>query len=444
MQSQEALQLAIIGSGPAGCYLAQTLARELPSAAITVFDALPTPFGLVRYGVAADHQHTKAISQQFARVFADPRVRFAGNVCIGDAAGDLALETLSSAFDAVVLATGLAADRTLSLPGADLPGVYGAGSIIGTLNSLPGAQPMLPELGSDVVIIGGGNVAIDLLRFLVKDPGDYGGSDIADAALDGYAAHPATNVTVLIRSSPARSKGDPQMIKELADLRGGSFSSPDIDLTLSGTDETTHADDRAAVARVAAFRQLVSTARATSGLPHVSLRFGATPVRVLGDTHVTGVEFTANGGAERVAAQSVLTAIGFTASDGLLARTLTAHAAPRSSGTGRIAPRLYRAGWAQTGPVGAIPSNRASAKAVAAEILADIASGALAPSGAPGFAGLPAAIQDRAVSFGQWHTIDAHERATARPDRVRQKLTETDHMIAIARGDAHTEGNTPA
>lgn len=438
MQSQAALQLAIIGSGPAGCYLAQALLRELPQAEITLCDALPTPFGLVRYGVAADHQHTKAITRQFERLFADPRVRFAGNLSVGEATGGLAFDTFAAAFDAVILATGLAADRQLALPGADLPGVYGAGSITRTLNSHPGEQQLLPELGSDIVIIGGGNVAVDLLRFLVKDHEDYGGSDIADPALAAYAAAPVTHITVLIRSGAAESKSDPQMLKELAALPSGSYRSPDLDTAVAA------ADDRAATARLAAFQELVSPARQATPSPAITLRFAATPLRVLGEQHVTGLEFTAHGRTERIPAHSILTAIGFSDTGGLLSQTLAAHGAPEASSSGRIAPGLYRAGWAQTGPVGAIPSNRASAKEVAAEILADVAAGTLTPRGAPGFAGLPPEVQDRAVSYEQWQAIDAHEQATARANRVRQKLTDTHTMLAIARGDAHDERNTPA
>ncbi|MFC7764951.1 FAD-dependent oxidoreductase [Leucobacter soli] len=174
-----------------------------------------SPYGLIRYGVAADHQSTKTITRQFDRLFADPAVRFAGDIEVGR---DLGLDELCAAFDVVVLATGLSDDARIGIPGEDLPGIYGSGTITRVLNSHPGERPFLPALGDDVVIIGGGNVAIDLLRFLVKDRSGYIDSDIADHALDAYLSAPAERVTLLNRSAPAAAKSDPQMLKELAAL----------------------------------------------------------------------------------------------------------------------------------------------------------------------------------------------------------------------------------
>jgi ferredoxin--NADP+ reductase len=418
MPSTKIFRLAVIGSGPAGCYLAQSVLRAAPDAEITIFDRLASPFGLVRYGVAADHQHTKAITRQFERLFTDPRVRFAGNIDIGR---DLALDEIREAYDAVVLATGLSADRMLGIAGDTLAEVHGAGVITRVLNSHPGERPQLPELGSDVVIVGGGNVAIDLLRFLVKDRDGYAASDISDDALDQYLANPAQRVTVLHRSGPAQAKSDAQMLKELAALPRGRYESPELEHAEPAADT-----DRVGTARLAAFNELTNPNRPLTTDPLVTLRFGVTPVRFVGTDHLEAVEISSSHGTELIPATSVLTAIGFE-HDGSEVAALTAEAAD----TGRLEPGLYRTGWAKRGPTGAIPENRACAKQVADELLADLNSQAFT-LGASGFTSLSAEVQQQSVSYEQWIKIDEHERSLAPEDRVRRKLTDHQAMVHIA------------
>lgn len=416
-------QIAIIGSGPSGCYLAQALLRAQPESQITIIDRLASPFGLIRYGVAADHQHTKTITRQFERLFQTPSVRFAGNLEVGT---DFSLRELRDCFDAVVLATGLAADRELALPGADLAGVVGAGTITRVLNSHPGTGAELPPLGSDIVIVGAGNVALDILRFLVKDRAGYSASDIADAGLERYLSHPAERVTLVSRSGAADSKGDPQMLKELAALERAAYRSPD-DLAGAGSDL-----DRTQTARLAAITEMISADRPRFPGPEVSLRFSLTPVRILGDDHVTAVEFTDGSNLVTIPATSVITAIGFTAAGAGELEPLIAQGAE----TGRIEPGLYRTGWAKRGPQGAIPENRACAKSVSDEITADLHAGELSVSEDKlGFGGLPAAAQAKAIDYAQWLVLDTHERESAAPDRVRRKISDHDRMVAVARGE---------
>lgn len=424
MSTHASPKIAIIGSGPAGCYLAQSLVRGAPDARLTLIDRLASPFGLIRYGVAADHQHTKAITRQFERLFQSSSVRFAGNVEIGR---DLSLEELAEQYDAVVLATGLSVDRPLGVPGDGLPGVIGAGEITRTLNAHPDEGLQLPTLGSTPVIIGAGNVAIDILRFLVKDREGFEGSDVSDSALDAYLAAPADRITLVSRSSAAESKGDPQMLKELATLPRATYTSPD-DLTI----DPEAAPDRTATARVAAIADMVSADRSEHPGPHVTLRFGLRPVRILGNERVEGVEFASGDETIVVPATSVLTAIGFSAfADDQLAELVAEH-----SEIGRIEPGLYRTGWAKRGPRGAIPENRACAKSVADEILADLADGSLKVSSEKaGFTGLPEAVRARAVDYDHWLVLDAHERAHAPAGRIRRKIADHDQMTAVARGE---------
>ncbi|MEM8794809.1 MAG: FAD-dependent oxidoreductase, partial [Pseudomonadota bacterium] len=174
-------KVAIVGSGPSGCYVAQALVKALPNAELTVIDRLCVPFGLIRYGVAPDHQGTKAVSRQFARLFEKQGVAFVGNVELGR---DLSLEALRDAMDVVVLATGLYGDRTFEVPGKDLSGIYGSGAVTRYWNGHPDSEGMKPEFGKRVVILGNGNVAIDVLRLLAKSPVEFDGSDIEPEFVD--------------------------------------------------------------------------------------------------------------------------------------------------------------------------------------------------------------------------------------------------------------------
>ncbi|MDI6022197.1 FAD-dependent oxidoreductase [Leucobacter sp. UT-8R-CII-1-4] len=415
------LEMAIIGSGPAGCYLAQSIQRMLPEANLTIIDRLPVPFGLIRYGVAADHQHTKAITRQFDRLFVAPNVRFAGNIEVGT---DVSVAELRAAFDTVVFATGLYADNSIHLPGEELAGVYGSGTITRLLNSHPAERSELPTLGEDVVIVGGGNVAIDLLRFLVKTGADYQGSDIAEHALASYLESPAARVTLLNRSQITNAKSDPQMLAELAKLEAGNYQIFGLSETIA-LEEQAGTLDRQATARLAALRALQSREAAPGA--SVRLRFGATPVRLVGDQRVSAIEFEQDGKLEQIEASSVLIATGFSAGNDPLA---TYVATP--SQTGRIEMGLYRTGWAKRGPRGAIPENRACAKAVAEEIVADLAE-STGPIGRGGFESLPEDVRTNSISYEQWHLLDAHERAQAGPDRVRRKILDTAEMLRIAR-----------
>lgn len=416
------LEMAIIGSGPAGCYLAQSILRILPEVNITIIDRLAVPFGLIRYGVAADHQHTKAITRQFDRLFAEPNVRFAGNIEVGTR---LSLAELREAFHVVVFATGLYADNKMPLPGSNLPGVYHSGNLTRVLNSHPSELPEFPALGNDVVIIGGGNVAIDLLRFLVKTGADYQGSDIAEHALDSYLGQAAERVTLLNRSPMEEAKSDPQMLAELAKLPSGNYE------VLGNFDASAETLDRQATARLTALQALRS--RDTAPGASVTLCFGATPVRVLGEQHVTGIEYDLGGKTERIDASAVIIATGFSAGNDVFAEYVS-----QASESGRIQPGLYRTGWAKRGPRGAIPENRACAKAVAEEIVADLAALDTARR-VGGFDALPREVRESAISFAQWQQLDAHERAAAGADRVRRKIYDSAEMLRISRRPMTTQ-----
>lgn len=416
--------IAIVGSGPSGCFVAQSLRRTWADAEITIFDRFAVPYGLIRYGVAADHQHTKAITRQFDRSFANGDVRFAGNVEIGS---DVSLDELREHFDVVVLASGRWRDRMLSVPGSRLEGVLPSGDIINALNTVPRPAIPMPEIGKRVVVVGAGNVALDMVRFLAKTGDDYAGSDVNPVALAQYLASPATHITVLSRSPIASAKSDVAMVKELGKIAGARF-------TYANTSQATE-DNALGRKREAAFADLAAIDVAEPRV-HVHFIFGAEPARVTGDERVEAVHLGAAPAGESsvIEADTVISAIGFDVNaPGQWHYAEHIDFAPADSGL--IEPGLYRAGWLKRGPVGAIPANRADAVEVAKEIVSDVESGA-SPivDGKQGYAALPAEVRERAVSFEQWQRIDEVETAAAEADRIRRKLPNHDSMLDVALG----------
>ncbi|GAA3543410.1 FAD-dependent oxidoreductase [Zobellella aerophila] len=415
--------VAIVGSGPSGCYLAQALRKEWPHAEITLFDRMPVPYGLVRYGVAPDHPGTKNVVRQFERLFERDNIGFAGNVEIGR---DIPLDVLREAYDIVVLATGLHGDRPLDIPGADQARVYGAGRLTRLLNDHPDEQGFRPRLGETTVIVGNGNVAIDVLRLLAKSVEEFDNSEITDEVLGRLLATPLRHIHIVGRSPARQAKFDTLMLRELAGLRRARF---DIrDLPEPGGEE-----DKAVAAKLEALRALK---RVGQGELDISFHFGWQPESLNTEEDGYRFRFKATDGSKtslRLTADSVITAIGFTQQPDShfckhgLSRT---GADPDAS---QLAPGLYCTGWFKRGPTGTIPENRADAKAVAALILAQAAAMGL---GKPGFAALPAAITGKLVDYAGWKRIDAAEVAAAPAGRIRQKIRDTAEMLRIV-NDIH-------
>lgn len=404
-----ALRVAVVGAGPSGCFTAQAIRRAFPSAEVDVFERMPVPYGLIRYGVAGDHQGTKSIARQFDRLFADGGVRFHGGVDVGPE-GDVDLPRLRAAFDAVVLATGLHEDAPLAVDGAGLRGVFGAGRITRAWNGHPSAASEIPSLGEEVVVIGQGNVAIDIVRLLGRAAADLDGSDIDDA-VHAHLAGRVRTVHVVGRSTPAGAKFDPVMLRELAGLPGVAHAvhGAEIEGVEPGKD-----------ARVDAVRALADTEDARV---RVHWWFGAQPDRIVGTERVEGVVLDRGGERIEVSADSVVTAIGFRADE----RSLSdAGAHP----DGRIEPGLYVAGWLRRGPRGTIPDQRTDSRSLARLIADDLSSGALGvgSAGLDALPGLP-----HAIDFDGWRRIDARETLGAAPGRVRAKLTSSEDLIATAR-----------
>ena len=407
-------KVAIVGAGPSGCFLAQSLLKAAPGLEVDLIDRLPMPYGLVRYGVAADHQGTKGVARQFARVFERQGAQFHGNVTLGT---DITLEALQGAYDAVVLAAGLSQDRPLDVPGADLPGVWGAGLLTRALYDHPDAAA-LPDLGPRPLIVGNGNVAIDLLRLLAKQPEELEGSDLGPVATAWLTDSGIEEITITGRSPAAQAKFDTVMIKELSKLSG-------VTIHVEGAGSS---EDAAEAKKIEAVLALHGHA---TGPRRVTFRFGLAPLAIEGADHVTAMRFASAAGEETLPCSSVLTAIGFEPAGDLPRAALLAAATDRDAGV--LAPGLYATGWFRRGPRGTIPENRADAQALASRILAD-----LAPDPAkPGRAVL--ADLDQTVDYAGWTRIDTHETAAAPADRCRAKIATREAMLRLAREEETSE-----
>ncbi|GAA3611141.1 cytochrome P450 [Agrococcus terreus] len=396
-------RVAVVGSGPAGCFSAQAIRRALPAASIDVLEALPVPYGLVRSGVAADHRGTKTVAAQFDRLFLHEGVRFRGGVRLGT---DVALDELRAAYDAVVLATGLRADRSLGVPGDDLAGVHGAGRVTRLLNAHPD-EGEAPSLGERVAVVGMGNVAMDVARLLARDAAGFEGSDVDDEAHARLAGSLRT-IDVVGRSAPEDARFDPVMVRELAGLPGVRHRVHGADL----------AQPEGRDARVDAVRAL---AAGGDGAARVEVRwwFGHAPVRIEADGTVRRLVLRGPDGEAALDVDAVVTAVGFAADDD----------APVPAGAhpdGRVEPGLYAAGWLRRGPRGTIPDQRADARELARLLQDDLASGAVAV-GAPGLSDVAGE-----VGFDGWRRIDVRERLGAAPGRERAKLRDVAGMREAA------------
>lgn len=395
------LTIAIVGAGASGCYVAQALRKAFPEAEICVLERLPVPFGLLRYGVAADHQGTKGVQHQFEHMFEHSHVHFHGGVELGR---DIDLHRLTDLFDVVVLATGLCEDRRLNVEGDTLGGVVGAGAFTRALNSHPECQAALPSISSRIAIVGLGNVAVDVLRLVSKDEDEWDGSDMDPAVLSEIIPKPVTQVHLVSRSTAASARWDPAMLRELAKLKRTSFH------VVTGGNDLTASPAGKALAELLAHPATKTSLR-------VNFYFASMVERVIGTDEVEGLSIVdADGQRHHLSVGTVITAIGFAWLE-----------------TATTTPRVYPTGWLKTGPRGTIPFQRVLAKQVVTEIISDIQSGQI-EQGRPGRSELP---PGRSTDFSDWRRIDGFERARAASRRTRQKIRTIDGMFAVAAAEPH-------
>ena len=335
--------IAIVGSGPSGCYTAQFLRRRWPSAEMVIIDRLGHPYGLVNYGVALDHPGTKAVARQFDRLFERDGVSFAGNIEIGT---DITLEELRAAFDVVILATGLHGDRVLDVPGHELPGVFGSGRLTRLINGHPDESADGLSLGSRVTVVGNGNVAIDLVRLLLKSVDELHGLGVADDVITAITKGPVEQIDIVGRSLPAQAKFDTAMVRELAKTPNVRFLAPDLVAATKSGDP-----------KQAAIATLVATSPENAGRT-VAFHFGWTPQSIHGNDSVERMTFApADGGARtlQLSTDTVCTAIGFTEGDTAVLRRADLESGAADLATGLLGRGLYCVGWLRRGPRGTIP-----------------------------------------------------------------------------------------
>lgn len=425
-------RIAIVGSGPSGFYALDGLLRALPGVRIDLFDRLPTPYGLVRAGVAPDHQGTKAVSRQFERLALKEGVRFLGGVELGR---DLALDELQARYDSVVLAIGAVEDRRLGIPGEELPGVYGSWRFVGWYNGHPDCGELEPLLdGPGVAVIGNGNVAIDLVRVLAKTPEEMAKSDLCPAAAARIAAAAGLRDLHMIgRRGPVEASFTPAELGELGHL---SRAVPVVEGVAGEIPASSGAADPLIAKSKDKNLEILRGFQAnTPGTKPVTLhiRFNATPVEIVGRERVEGLVLRSpDGGTETLQVGAVITAIGYRTRP-IAGLPFDAARGVVPNDQGRVADGLYVVGWARRGPSGVIATNRADSLAVVDRIAADLKQAP--PRGGEPVDSLLAGRGVQPVDFTGWQRIDRAETEAGKGEgRPRRKLTRWEELIAAARG----------
>ncbi len=428
----EPRRIAIVGAGPSGLYTAAALlAQADDELAIDIFDRLPTPFGLLRYGVAPDHASIKAVATTLARVFEAPRVRFLGLVEFGR---DVTASELVSAYDAVVYAVGAADDRRLGIPGEDLPGSRSARQFVAWYSGHPDAEPQRLAGVRDAVVIGVGNVAVDVARILLKDPAELSATDMPDAVLAELRAAEVEHVWLVGRRGPEHATFTTAELREL-------LETPGIGVSLSGCD--LDAIDDAALERHAR-ANVAAIGRAVAGSPPdpqrwLHLLFWHRPTELAGEGRVQSVTFAPtsdDASALTVSADLVLRSIGY--------RGVPLPGVPYEDGRipsleGRVVeadgserPGEYAVGWIKRGPVGLVGSNKKDAAETAAHVLEDF----LAVPRRP-LADLDKALAARGVrpsTLEDWRRIDLAEiEAGSIRGRERTKIEAWHDLLELVR-----------
>ena len=441
-----ALTVAIVGGGPGGFYAAAALLKVLDAVEIDIIEVLPTPFGLIRGGVAPDHQSTKRVSRAFARTAREPQVRYYGNVNLGR---DLSLAELRERYDAVILAVGMALDRPLEIPGAERAGVFGAAAFVGWYNGHPDFRDLAPDLDTPAVcVIGNGNVAIDVARVLVKTPAEMADSDLADHAAQAIQAAPLRDVYLIGRRGPVQAKFTNKELTEMGALADSAAVIDPAQLPEAATGEMSDRARRLAEKNLATLGGFAEAAPGAAKAKRVHFLFNAKPDAVLGEgrcqslrlerTRLEDGRAVGTGESFEIPCGLVVSAIGYRMEpiEGLAVDPATGGIENRD---GRVAPGLYVAGWAGRGPTGVIGTNKGDGDRVAELIQADLpnggkAGGGKAGNGKAGRAALERLLAERGVhwvSFAGWERIDAAEVAAAAPGAPRRKLTRIEDMLAV-------------
>ena len=466
------LNVAVVGSGPAGLYAAEALVKQAAAlpvpvpVRVDVIDRLPTPYGLVRYGVAPDHKSIKSIAQYLRKVLESPDVRFAGGVHLGE---DVTRDDLVSAYDAVIYATGAMRDRRLGIPGEDLPGSYAATDFVNWYCGHPdiGAEAFTLDAES-VAVIGVGNVAVDVARILARDPNELHTTDVPQPVLDALHASKVREVHMIGRRGPAHAKFTTKELRELGELPGVEVvvHGDEADLNafdLAGEGLSLVESDRRVRGNLVAITKWAQgtadpSAESATGSPsghsrRLTVRFWVRPTEILGTERVEGItlertaispdgKFGGTGEFETLDAQMVLRSVGYQ-SVPLPGVPFDTRASVVPNAQGRVLgqdgvplPGEYVAGWLKRGPTGVIGTNKSDAAETVRCLLEDLAGGpgegdvplpragllrypdrpspAASPEGEWPLAGVLAGRGVVPVSYAEWLRIETAEADLAK------------------------------
>lgn len=454
MSSSRPLRVAVIGAGPAGIYASDLLIKSGIEVEVDLFERMPAPFGLIRYGVAPDHPRIKGIVNSLHAVMEKPQLRFLGNIDIG---ATVSVDELRQFYHAIVFSTGAVADRLLDIPGQDLQGSHGAAEFVGFYDGNPEFKRDWNLDAEQVAVIGVGNVGLDVARILAKTGEELLVTEIPDNVYASLKENKAKEVHVFGRRGPAQAKFTPLELKELD-------HSPTIEVVVDPEDidydEASEQARRESKSQDLVCQTLEQYAmRDPQGAPHkLYIHFFESPVEILGENgKVVGLktermEFDGNGGIRGTGTfntwpvQAVYRAVGYRSYPvtGVPFDDLNA-VIPNDGGhvldaDGTIVPGLYTTGWIKRGPVGLIGNTKSDAKETTEMLLADYAAGTLTDPTEPAIDAILSFLKTKEIPYTTWdgwHRLDNAERALGAPEgRERKKIVEWDDMVAHARYDA--------
>jgi ferredoxin--NADP+ reductase len=431
------LRVAVVGSGPAGFYAAGALLSADPPAEVDMIERLPTPWGLVRLGVAPDHPKLKTVSRAFEKIADQPGFRFLGNVEVGR---DLHADDLARLYDAVIYAVGAQTDRRLGIPGEDMPGSWPATEFVAWYNGHPDFQDLPFDLDVErAVVIGVGNVALDVARMLALTRDELAPTDTTDAAIEAIASSALKEIVIVGRRGPAQAAFTTPELQEMGDLAGADVVVDPADLEGAEPKDTNSERNLAVLHELAA--------RESQGKPRrVVFKFFESPVAILGDDRVAGIELVRNGLDENE--RAVATDVTETLECGLVFRSVgyrgvelpgvpfDERGATIANEGGRVGDGVYCAGWIKRGPTGVIGTNKKDATETVERLLEDAASGRLQPKPEASADAVDALLAERGVrvvEYAGWTAIDEAERAAGEHSgRPRVKFCSWDDLLAAA------------
>jgi ferredoxin--NADP+ reductase len=449
------MRVAVVGSGPSGVYAADALVSQTDvPVEVDIIDRLPIPFGLVRYGVAPDHVSIRSVRETLDKVLDKPGVRFLGNVTVGR---DVSVEDLHRLYNAVIFTYGASRDRSLGIPGEELDGSVAATDLVAWYCGHPDAdrelfERLIPDSHA-AVVVGVGNVAVDVARVLGKTVGELDHTDMPQHVFDTFDRSGITDVYVLGRRGPAQAAWTTKELKELGELVDADVIVRPEDAVLDEGSEELAASDKAVARNVAVVKEWAE--RSPEGKRRrVHVRFLSRPVELKGEGRVSSVvvertRLTPEGSAEgtgefeEIAADLVVRSVGYrgTALDEVpfdAGRNVIPHVDGRVQRDGAAVAGEYVAGWIKRGPTGIIGTNKKDAVATVASLLEDAQAGALAQPADASAAAVDALLADRGVDVVTtrgWRAIDAAERALgASRGRDRTTIHDRDALIAASKG----------